>query len=260
LTSISLDTISPPHGETSGNFCYYRGATLTAENHCSERNNSALVHNLSRETKDPKAVRWLTLLEALVLLYLGIDSIFFDTIAGHDPLTRIERTLAIMLGTLLITLSIGLFVVACTGRPLNAINTHPTTRQLLVHAGGVAMGAFVIGLCLVRTIKHFDGLCFTVMVLFGATLIADLFWTRRQVRSLAASETANKRATQFLWSCIFFSMISLGFGMAVSGFVWFNPDIMRGYSVAFWCAMTVVAIYPMLRDAKRLADAVGPSR
>jgi hypothetical protein len=216
------------------------------------------VQNLNRETKDPKKVRWLTLLEALVLLYLGIDGIFFDTIAVHDPLTRIERTLAMMLGALLITLSIGLFVVAWTGRPLNAINTNPTARQLLVHAGGVAMGAFVIGLCLVRTIKHFDSLYFTVMVLFGASLIADLFWTRREVRRFAAGETANKLATQFLWSCIFFSMISLAFGMAVSGFVWFSSDFMRGYSVVFWCAMMVVAIYPMLRDAKRLADAVGP--
>jgi hypothetical protein len=40
-----------------------------------------------------------------------------------------------------------------------------------------------------RTIKHFDSLYLTVMVLFGASLIADLFWTRREVGRLARNET-----------------------------------------------------------------------
>jgi len=98
------------------------------------------------------------------------------------------------------------------------------------------------------------------MVLFGVSLIFDLFWTRREVRRLAASETAKKHATQFLWSCIFFSMVSLGLGMAVSGIVLFSTDFIRMFAAVFWSAITGVAIYPVLRDAKRLADAVGPSQ
>jgi len=81
--------------------------------------------------------------------------------------------------------------------------------KLLTHAFCAAPSAFVCGFCLVRTITHFDILYLTVMVLFGVSLIFDLFWTRREVRRLAASETAKKHATQFLWSCIFFSMVSL---------------------------------------------------
>jgi len=38
--------------------------------------------------KDPKRVRWLTLLAALGLLYRGIDRIFFDRIVGGDPSVR----------------------------------------------------------------------------------------------------------------------------------------------------------------------------
>jgi hypothetical protein len=55
-------------------------------------------------------------------------------------------------------------------------------------------------------------------------------------------------------------MLSLGLGMAVSGFVWFSTDFMRRFNVVFWSALTGVAIYPVLRDAKRLADAVRPSQ
>jgi hypothetical protein len=107
---------------------------------------------------------------------------------------------------------------------------------------------------------HFDILYLTVMVLFGVCLLFDLFWTRREVRRLAASETAKKHATQFLWSCICFSMVSLGSGMAVSSMVWFGTDFLRIFSVVFWSAITGIAIYPVLRDAKRLADAAGPSQ
>ena len=98
------------------------------------------------------------------------------------------------------------------------------------------------------------------MVLFGVSLIFDLFWTRREVRRLATSETAKKHATQFLWSCIFFSMVSLGLGMAMSSFVLFSTDFIRMFGAVFWSAITGVAIYPVLRDAKRLADAAGPSQ
>jgi hypothetical protein len=210
--------------------------------------------------KDPKRVRWLTLLAALGLLYVGIDRMFFDRIVGNDPLARIERTLAILVGTLLVALSISLFVAAWTGRSLAAMNTNSIKGKLLAHAFCAAPGALVFGFCLVRTIKHFDSLYLTVMVLFGASLIADLLWTRREVRRLAASEIAKKAATQFLWSCIFFRMLSFGLGMAVSGWNWFSTDFIREFNLLFWSAMTGIAIYPVCRDAKRLAAAAGPSQ
>ncbi len=87
-----------------------------------------------------------------------------------------------------------------------------------------------------------------------------LFWTRRALRRLATGEIVKKHAGQFLWSCIFFSMLSLMFGMAVSGYVWFSTDFMRRFGVVFWSAMTAVAIYPVHRDAKRLAEAAGPTQ
>jgi hypothetical protein len=211
--------------------------------------------------KDPKRVRWLTLLAALGLLCVGIDRMFFDRIVGSDPLARIERTLAILAGTLLIALSISLFVAGWTGRSLTTLNTNSTTKgKLLAHAFSAAPSALVFGFCLVRTVKHFDRLYLIVLILFGASLIADLLWTRREVRRLAASEMAKKAATQFLWSCIFFSMISFSLGMALSGWNWFSTDFMQRFNLLFWSAMTGIAIYPVRRDAKRLADAVGPSQ
>jgi hypothetical protein len=216
------------------------------------------VPNLNQEMKDQKRIRWLTLLAALGLLYVGIDRIFFDKIVGGDPLANIEKVLSIVVGCLLSALGISLFVAA-TGRfPVTAMNS--IKGKLLTHAFCAAPSAFVFGFCLVRTIEHFDILYLTVMVLFGVSLIFDLSWTRREVRRLAASETAKKHATQFLWSCIFFSMLSLGLGMAVSGFVWSSTDFIRIFGAVFWSAITGVAIYPVLRDAKRLADAAGPSR
>jgi len=154
-------------------------------------------------------------------------------------------------------LGISLIVAGVRGRfPVTAINS--ITGKLLTHAFCAAPSAFVCGFCLVLTITHFDILSLTATVLFGVSLIFDLFWTRRGVRRLAGSETAKKHATQFLWSCIFFSMLSLGLGMAVSGFVWFSTDFIRMLSMVFWSTITGVAIYPVLRDAKRLADAAGP--
>jgi hypothetical protein len=134
------------------------------------------------------------------------------------------------------------------------------TGKLLVHSACAALGAFVFGLCLVRAIKQLDRVYVTGMVLSGAFLIFALFWTHRAVRALAITETANKHATQFLWSCIFFSMLYLGFGLAVSNFAWFSPDFVSGFSVAFYGALTCVAIYPVHRDAKRLAEATGTNQ
>jgi hypothetical protein len=55
-------------------------------------------------------------------------------------------------------------------------------------------------------------------------------------------------------------MLSFGLGMAVSGLNLFGTDFMPTFNVAFWSAMTGIAIYLVRRDAKRLANAVGPSR
>ncbi|WMT73849.1 hypothetical protein [Bradyrhizobium sp. Ash2021] len=218
-----------------------------------------IVPDLNQEMNDQPKARWLTLLAALGLLCVGIDRIFFDRIVGDDPLANIEKALSIVVGCLLSALGIGLFVAALRERfPVTAMNS--IKGRLLTHAFCAALSAFVCGFCLVRSIKPFDIPYFTVMVLFGVSLISDLLWTRREVRRLAVSETAKKHATQFLWSCIFFSMISSGFGMALSGFVLSSTDFIRMFGAVFWSAITGVAIYPVLRDTKRLADAAGSSQ
>ena len=83
----------------------------------------------------------------------------------------------------LIVVGICLVVDAWEDRRLFAMNTN----KLLVHAFSAAPGAFVVGICLVRTIKHFDTGYLAFLVLFAACLVADLFWTRREVRRLAAA-------------------------------------------------------------------------
>lgn len=62
--------------------------------------------------KDLKKISWFTLVLARGLLYVGIDRMFFDRIAGGDPLATIARILTVLVGTLLIIFSIGLFVAA----------------------------------------------------------------------------------------------------------------------------------------------------
>jgi cell division protein FtsL len=216
------------------------------------------MFNLDRDAmKDLKAIRLLSLLTALGLLYVGIDRVFFDRIVGGDPLSTIQRILAIVIGTLLCAVSVSLFVVAWRGRfPLTAKNTNSITQKLLAYPFCAAPSAFVFGAFQVRTIKYSNILDFTVVVLSAASLMFVLFWTRRAVRRLATGEIANQRASQFLWSCIFFSMFSFMFGMAVSGYVWFSTDFLRKFGLVFWTAMMAVAIYPVRRDAKRLADAL----
>jgi hypothetical protein len=139
------------------------------------------------------------------------------------------------------------------------MNANSITKKLLAHAFCATPSAFVFGAFLLRRIKYLNILAFTVVVLSGASLMFVVFWTRRAVRRLATAEIANEPADQFLWSCIFFTMLSFMFGMAVSGYVWFSADFMRRFGVVFWSAMTAVAIYPVRRDAKRLADAVASS-
>ena len=143
---------------------------------------------------------------------------------------------------------------------VGCMKINSTTWRLFADGCCAALGAFVDGLCLVRTIKHFDSLYITGLVLSGAFLMFVLYWARQAARRLAASETARKSASTFLWSCIFFSMIALSLGMQVSGFVWYGSDFIRRFSVVFWSGITGIAIYPVLRDAKRLADAEGLSQ
>lgn len=99
------------------------------------------------------------------------------------------------------------------------------------------------------------------MVLSGALLIFALFRTRRAVRPLATakhstSETPKKSARQFLASCIFFTMISSTFGVAVSGVVWYSTGFIRTFGVVWWAGLTCVAIFIVRRDAKRVTVAV----
>ena len=138
------------------------------------------------------------------------------------------------------------------------MNIDSLKGRLLAHAFGAAPLAFVIGLFLVRATKDAD--LADVAVLSGLALMVVLFRTRRWVRRLAAGETAKPHAKQFLWSCLFLGMISLGFGMQVAGFAWFSTDFMRTFGAVFWAALTAVATYPVRRDAKRLADAAGQGR
>ena len=134
------------------------------------------------------------------------------------------------------------------------MKTYSIDAKLLLYAFSAAPGACVAGLCSVRTILHFNWIDLAFTILFGAVLVSDLLWTRREVRRLAVEASAKEHATQFLWSCVFFGMLSFMSGMAVSGYVWFNTDFIRTFGLIFWSAITVVAIYPVCRDAKRLAD------
>ena len=65
---------------------------------------------------------------------------------------------------------------------------------------------------------------------------------RREVRRLAASETARKHATQFLWSYIFFIMISLVFGMAHLSDTNTDTDFMLRFGVLIWSTITGAVI------------------
>jgi len=141
-----------------------------------------------------------------------------------------------------------------------AISAGPiSVGKLFAHACCGAVGAFVFGLCLASTIVHFEGLTLSVTVLFGIPIISDWFWTRREVRRFVASRTAKERATQFLWSYVFFCMLSSGFGIAVMSIIAQSADVTRTFGATVFGVLTCVGIYPVLRDAKRFADAVESS-
>jgi hypothetical protein len=134
-----------------------------------------------------------------------------------------------------------------------------TSGKLLAHALCAAPSAFLCGVFLIRATKYLNILDFTAVALSFASLIFVLLWTRAAVRQLASGEAARKQADQFLWSCVFFSMIAFMFGMAVSGYVFFGTDFLKRFGVIFWGAMTAIAVYPVRRDAKRLAGAARPN-
>ena len=108
--------------------------------------------------------------------------------------------------------------------------------------------------------KDLDNLHLTIGALLGVCLMFVLFWTYRAIRRLPAGETAKISARQYLWSCIFFSMLSLSFGFAVSGMIRYSTDFLRIFSAIWFGALTCVGIYPVVRDTKRLADTAAPSQ
>lgn len=213
---------------------------------------AGVMPDSNRETKDPNLLRWGNLLVALAMLYVGIHGMLLERASRAGS----ARPLAILGNAILIAVGVGLLVVAWSGRPLNAMKTR--IGQLWVHAACAGVGGWVFGLSFVLTFKRFSGLSLAVALLFGVTLVADLLWTRREVRRIASNEFSRKHATQFLWSCVFFSMICLMLGMAISGFVWLSTGFVQRFGLAFYSVMTGIAIYPVHRDAKRLADATAP--
>jgi hypothetical protein len=137
-------------------------------------------------------------------------------------------------------------------------SSNPMIGKLMARAFCCALAAFVFGLSGGHIfIKHLDNLFLAVAVVSGAALVFVLFWTHYTVKRFAVSEAVRKSAQQFLWSCVFFAMISWMFGLQVSGVSWFSTDFLRKFGFVFWGLMTCVAIFPVRRDARRLANAVG---
>jgi hypothetical protein len=66
--------------------------------------------------KDPTKARWFNILLALGLLWVGLDRVLFDRIAGSDPLAIVAKTFAIVAGLLMSALSIALLVDALRDR------------------------------------------------------------------------------------------------------------------------------------------------
>ena len=131
------------------------------------------------------------------------------------------------------------------------------TGRLMAYAFCCAAAACAFGLLVGHIlIKHLDIVFLAGAVLSGGGLVFVLFWTHHTMTRFALSEAARKTARQFLWSCVFFAMISGMFGLEVAGVSWFGTDFLRKFGFVFWGLMTCVAIFPVRRDAKRLASAV----
>ena len=121
--------------------------------------------------------------------------------------------------------------------------------KLVAAACWAAMMAFGVGLCLGHTvIKHVDVWYSTGLIASGAALVLVLHSIRRAVGQLA---TARQQAHQFLWSCVFFAMLSTGFGIAVAGWIWYASDFVRSFGAIWFGALTCVGIFLVRRDAKR---------
>ena len=134
---------------------------------------------------------------------------------------------------------------------------HGSLRKVLAYAFCAGAAAFVFGLsCGHLIIRHHRWYVTASGVLGGALLAFVLLWIRHAVWRLASSETAQNSARQFLWSCIFFSMISSPFGAFVSGLIWYSHDIIRIAGAVWFGLLTCIAIYPVRRDAKRLVSAL----
>ncbi len=121
----------------------------------------------------------------------------------------------------------------------NALKTNSMTRTLLAHSFRAALSAFVLGLYLIPALA-------VVLVFF-------LIGTRRMSSRLGDSAAIVTTARQYLWSCIFFCMDALLFGETISGIFWNGTGLI--FIGAIMAALTCVALYPMQRDAKRLAGA-----
>ena len=130
-------------------------------------------------------------------------------------------------------------------------------QRLLVRAGCAALAAFVVGVFLIRTVRCLTLSDLAAVVLSGGSLTYVLLSTRRLVRQLAEGQAACTHARHFQWSCGFISMLSLGFGMAVSAVI-YSADFTRAFGVVWFGALTCAGAYPVYRDAKRLADTVEP--
>jgi len=133
-----------------------------------------------------------------------------------------------------------------------------TTGKLFARASWAASAAFAFGLCLGSSLiatGHNRLYCGAAMALAGAVLVFVLLWTSRAVWRLVTSETARESAGQFLWSCVFFSMLSLSFGVMMSGLAGYGADFFRIFLAVCNGVFTSVGIYCVCRDAKRLADA-----
>ena len=132
------------------------------------------------------------------------------------------------------------------------------TGKLMVHASCGALAAFVFGLAAGHIfIKHLDNVYLPAAVVSGAALVFVLFRTHSTGRLLSVSAASQNSARQFLWSCVFFAMISAMFGLQVAGVSWFGTDFLRKFGFVFWGLMTLIAIFPVRRDARRLANTAG---
>jgi hypothetical protein len=133
-----------------------------------------------------------------------------------------------------------------------------TTGKLFVRASWAALAAFAFGLCFGCSIitTGYDRLFyFGCLALSGALLVVVLLWTRRTVERLATSEAAKESAGQFLWSCVFFSMLSCNLGITLLAPFWNGADFIRILAIAWMGFLTCVGTYPVRRDAKRLVNA-----